>query len=233
MNTAIILLAGKGTRMNYGDKPKQFLDVNGKPLIIHTIEKFEKNLNIDQILLVASKEYLKEVSSLIKKYDLRKIISIIEGGATRQDSVYNGLEYLKKHQINDDDIVLIHDGARVLVSDQVITDNIEKCKIYSSVGTVIPSTDTIFKSKDFNSLYQIENREELFLVQTPQTFKFKIIHHAHHIARLNHNYQFTDDCSLVFNDGARVFFTLGSRLNFKVTTYDDYLMLKAIINMKI
>ena len=231
MNIAVILLAGKGTRMNYGKRPKQFLDVNGKPLAIHTIQKFESNQKIDKIVLVTSQDYLDELKTLINQFNISKVLAIINGGETRQDSVYNALEYLKSKMIDEDDVILIHDGARVLVDNQIINDNIKNCNLYSAIATVIPSTDTIFNSIDKQTIGSIENRNELFLAQTPQTFKFKIIYNAHQIAKLSGNNQSTDDCSLVIKTGIKIHFVIGSKLNFKVTTFEDYLMLKSIMKM--
>lgn len=230
MNYALILAAGSGSRMGNTDKPKQFLPIYGTPLMVHTIEAFEMHEDIDGIVIVTNDAYLDQVKVWCKQYDLSKVKSVVAGGDSRQKSVYNGLIALKSY-LKDDDIVLIHDAARPLISSQIITNNIEECKISGAVDTVIKASDTIICSKDFKTIDSIPNRNELYQGQTPQTFKFSLIIKAHEKALENVVDNVTDDAKLVLSLGYKVSLVNGSKQNFKVTTFDDLMMLKALLKI--
>ena len=179
MNIAMILAAGSGTRMGNTDKPKQFLSIYNKPLIVHTIEAFEMHDQIDMVIVVTNETYIDQVKIWCKQYDLSKVKYVVKGGSSRQESVYNGIKQLKLLGIKDDDNLLIHDAARPLISQNIITDNIDACNKYGAVDTVIPSSDTIIRSINQETIHEIQKRSELFLGQTPQSFKFGIIEKAH------------------------------------------------------
>lgn len=231
MNIALILAAGSGTRMGNTNKPKQFLSIYNKPLIVHTIEAFEMHDDIDMILIVTNDTYIDDVKIWCKQYDLTKVQYIVAGGSSRQESVYNGLKKLEKIGISDEDIILIHDAARPLISQTIITDNIEACKKYQAVDTVIPSSDTIIRSVDKETICEIQKRSEQYQGQTPQSFTFKVINDAHEYAKSINNTETTDDCRLVLNMGKDVHLVSGSKLNFKITTFDDLMMLKALLKI--
>ena len=231
MNIALILAAGSGTRMGNTNKPKQFLSIYNKPLIVHTIEAFEMHDDIDMILIVTNDTYIDDVKIWCKQYDLTKVQYIVAGGSSRQESVYNGLKKLEKIGTKDDDIILIHDAARPLISQTIITDNIESCKKYHAVDTVIPSSDTIIRSIDKETICEIQKRSEQYQGQTPQSFTFKVINDAHEYAKSINNTETTDDCRLVLNMGKEVHLVNGSKLNFKITTFDDLMMLKALLKI--
>ena len=231
MNIALILAAGSGTRMGNTNKPKQFLSIYNKPLIVHTIEAFEMHDDIDMILIVTNDTYIDDVKIWCKQYDLTKVQYIVAGGSSRQESVYNGLKKLEKSGTKDDDIILIHDAARPLISQTIITDNIESCKKYHAVDTVIPSSDTIIRSVDKETICEIQKRSEQYQGQTPQSFTFKVINDAHEYAKSINNTETTDDCRLVLNMGKEVHLVNGSKLNFKITTFDDLMMLKALLKI--
>ena len=229
MNIAIIVAGGSGKRMKGLDKPKQFTLVNGKPLIAYTLEAFDKNENVDSIVVVANTKYFPEVMDICNEYRIEKIMFVVPGGKTRQESVYNGLLGCGASH---DDIVLIHDAARPLVSDRIINENIEACKKYKAVETAIKVSDTIVKSADARTIKGLENREELLQVQTPQTFKYSLILKAHQNARKRMTTPTTDDATLVFQEGKKVHVVMGDRLNFKVTTNDDLELLEAILKKR-
>ena len=231
MNIAFILAAVSGTRMGNTNKPKQFLSIYNKPLIVHTIEAFEMHDDIDMILIVTNDTYIDDVKIWCKQYDLTKVQYIVAGGSSRQESVYNGLKKLEKIGISDEDIILIHDAARPLISQTIITDNIEACKKYQAVDTVIPSSDTIIRSVDKETICEIQKRSEQYQGQTPQSFTFKVINDAHEYAKSINNTETTDDCRLVLNMGKDVHLVNGSKLNFKITTFDDLMMLKALLKI--
>jgi len=230
MNVAVILAGGTGSRMGIVDKPKQFIDVYGKPIIVHTLETFDNHPEIDKIAIVCLDEWVEDLKILIRKYELNKVKWIIRGGSTRQESVYNAVNRLSK-ECSGEDILVIHDSVRPLISQKIISHNIFAAIKYGAVDTVIPSTDTIVRSVDNLSIETVPPRSELYLGQTPQSFKLSILSDAHENAIKTNNINSTDDCQLVLALGHRVHLVMGEKLNFKVTSFDDLLLLKAIIKL--
>jgi len=231
MNIAMILAAGTGSRMGNTATPKQFLNIYNKPLIVHTVEAFEMNDKIDQIIIVTNDSYIDQVKVWCKQFDLGKVKYVVAGSDSRQKSVYCGLSKLKEVGIKDDDIVLIHDSARPLISQKIIDDNVELCEKYGAVDTVIPSADTIIRSINQETIHEIQKRSELFCGQTPQSFRFSIILGAHDLAISKNDSDTTDDCKLVIKYGVDVHLAMGSKMNFKITTFDDLMMLKALLKI--
>ena len=230
MNIALILAAGSGTRMGNGSVPKQFLEIYNKPIVVHTIEQFEMHFDIDEIVIVTKKEYIDEIKVWIRQYDLTKVHHVVEGGDSRQISVFNGLTAIKGFAKNDD-IVLVHDSARPLVNARIISDNIEGALKYGAVDTVIPSADTIIHSKDGIVIDNVPLRKELFLGQTPQSFRLDLILAAHEFANANNIVDASDDCQLIRRNNGEVYLVPGDKLNFKITTFDDLMMLKALLKI--
>ncbi len=230
MNIALILAAGSGTRMGNAAVPKQFLEIYNKPILVHTIEQFEMHFDIDEIIIVTRKDYIDDIKRWIRQYDLTKVHHVVEGGDTRQISVFNGLTEIKKFA-KDDDIVLIHDSARPLVNSRIISDNIEGAIKYGAVDTVIPSADTIIHSKDGIVIDNVPLRKELFLGQTPQSFRLELIIAAHENANSHEIVNASDDCQLIRKNNGEVYLVPGDKLNFKITTFDDLMMLKALLKI--
>lgn len=214
---AIILAGGRGTRMN-SDRSKQFLSINGKPLIYYTIKAFAENRNIDSIVLVLPKDEIQYcVDEVIERYKL-KIDKIVEGGKERQDSVYNALNAL-----NDCETVLIHDGARPFVTNNIIENGIKYANKYGATAPGVTPKDTIkVKNQDDFSVSTPE-RSSLVSVQTPQCFKYDIIKKCHeHIKK--DNVKVTDDTMAVERDGHNVYIYQGDYTNIKVTTPEDLII---------
>ena len=231
MNIALILAAGTGSRMGNADKPKQFLPIYGKPLMVHTIEAFEMNPSVDAIVISTNEEYIDDVKVMCKQYDLSKVKAVVAGGASRQISVFNGLKGVQSIGAKDDDIIIIHDSARPLISQKIINDNIEGCKKFGAVDTVIKASDTIVKSVEGEKIDDIPPRKELYQGQTPQTFNLSIILSAHNNAMNKNIPNVTDDTKLVILNGVDVHLVEGDKLNFKITTFDDLMMLKALLKI--
>lgn len=232
MNIALIVAAGSGSRMGNADKPKQFLPIYGKPLMIHTIEAFEVHDEIDAIVVVTNEAYIDQVKVWCKQYDLGKIKAVVAGGDSRQISVHNGLQAVKELSKDPkNDIVLIHDAARPLISQRIITDNIRACEKYDAVDTVIKASDTIVRSVNEESISDIPARNELYQGQTPQSFKLALILDAHEYVKTHAVNNVTDDCKLVLSLGKEVRLVEGSKQNFKITTFDDLMMLKALLKI--
>ena len=230
MNIGIILAGGIGSRMGIVDKPKQFIDIYGKPIIVYTLETFDNHPEIDYIGVVCLDEWMDDLKILLRKYEINKVKWLIKGGMSRQESVYNAIMAISK-DVNDDDILVIHDSVRPLVSHKIISNNISSAKQFGATDTVIPSTDTIIKSLDGLQIHEVPNRSELYIGQTPQSFKFELIKRAHETAIESNKLNSTDDCQLVLDLGEKVKLVMGDKLNFKITSFDDLLLLKAIIKL--
>ena len=229
-NFAIIVAGGSGTRLG-NEKPKQFLEVNGKPLLMYSVEKFDKHPQIAGIILVINNQYITEVKQYLLRFNTQKVIDVIPGGETRQQSVFNGLKKVKEIA-DENDSVLIHDAARPLVSEKTISDNISAVKKYLSVDTVIPCSDTIIKSTDGKQIDNVPNRKELYQGQTPQTFKFSLIYKAHLNAIEKGVIDVSDDVSLITMLGEKTYLVFGDPLNFKVTTPHDLTIFQSLLNNK-
>ncbi|MEY8001898.1 2-C-methyl-D-erythritol 4-phosphate cytidylyltransferase [Clostridium sp. Mt-5] len=222
-NCAIIVAAGKGKRMK-SNINKQFINIEGKPVLYYSIDAFNRNPLIDSIVVVCGRdeiEYCRE--NVVKKYSLDKVVKIIEGGRERQNSVFNGLKVLKNCGI-----VLIHDGARPLVTSKIIEDGIRYSNMYGACACGMKPKDTI-KIKSENGFSRTTlNREELFLVQTPQCFKYDLIYGCHKKV-IEEKIQVTDDTMVVEHYGNKVYLYEGSYDNIKITTPEDLNIAETIL----
>ena len=221
MNIALILASGSGTRMVGLKTPKQFCLVNNKPLFLYSVEAFDKNLSIDAIVIVTQGNFVNKVQNICDENALFKVRLITEGGNTRQESVYKGLKAIKEFA-QADDIVLIHDSARPLISQDIIDNNIVGCEKYGAVETAVKINDTILKAGESN---EVLDRSSLYQVQTPQTFRYSIILKAHEEALKKGITNATDDAQLV--EGVQI--VNGESTNFKITTIQDLKLFEAML----
>lgn len=215
MNISLIVFAGTGSRI-HSEVPKQFIKINDIDLVVYTIKKFNENPHIDEIVLVTSKEFIPYVECFKEKYELEKVVKVVEGGETRQESVRNALEAL---DYDKDDNILIHDGDRPLVSHAIINQAIECLEEYEVACPYIKKEDEIPELSNLGRKYVL-NKEEVH-IQTPQSFRFKLIKEKHQDKK---ELQVNDDISLL--DPSLVKFYVGDPLNFKVTTDVDLEYLK-------
>ncbi len=215
MNTAIIVAAGSGRRFG-GEKPKQFLEVGGKPLLIHTLEKFENCLLINEIILVIASDQLINYRNIAAKYHLRKVAKIVFGGKTRAESVFNGFRVIESSTA---EIVAVHDGARPFVTNEEIIGTIEKAIETGAACLVAPVTDTI-KLVDDGKIVGTVERAKLRRALTPQAFHFEILRDALGGADLSESA--TDECYLVEKLGYKISTVEGSAKNIKITTREDF-----------
>ncbi len=219
MNVAIIVAAGSGTRFG-GATPKQFLEIGGKPLLIHTIEKFENCAAIDEIILVLSANKIANFQTIAEKFNLIKLKKIVAGGKTRAESVFNGLNSVD----NLTEIVAVHDGARPFVSCEEITATIGKAKQTGAACLVGQVTDTIKEVADGKIVRTIE-RTTLRRALTPQVFRVEILQKAFANADLSE--AATDECFLVEKLGYEIATVEGSAKNIKITTREDLFLAEA------
>lgn len=212
----IIVAGGKGNRMGSGEV-KQFINLNNKPILAHTIDKFEENKNINDIIIVIGKdqkEYCK--SNIIQRYKYKKVVALIEGGQERQDSVYNGLKSVNKNT----DIVLIHDGVRPFIEQREIDTIIYTAVKKHACVLAVPVKDTIKLVNKDGIIESTLERNKLWAMQTPQVFKYDILMNAY-LNAYNNNLLATDDASLVEELGEKVQVVEGNYKNIKITTKED------------
>lgn len=226
MNIAIILLGGSSKRLNLST-PKQFIKLGDKELFEYSLETFYKLDEINEIVLVTGKNYYEHVFDICNNKYSNKKISIVLGGETRQESVFNALDFLHDKIANEDN-VLIHDSCRPLVTTRIIKSHLEALEKEIATTTYIDIFDSIIM-KDEEYVKTHVPREDYFIVQTPQGFKFNEIYALHLEAKENHCDLFTDDASLLVNKGKKVKLISGDRFNFKITTLDDLMMLRSIL----
>lgn len=229
MNYVLIFAGGTGKRMNSNGTPKQFLIAHGKPVIIHTLEKFENNDNIDGIVISCYKPGIEELTSMIIKYKITKVIDIVPGGNSGQESIYNGLVSLRKFA-KDQDIVLVHDGVRPVINTELINSNIECTKKYGSSITVSPSIETIALLEN-GTVKEIEDRNACFYAKAPQTFNFLELFTAHNRAIEENLSSFIDSSSLMKHYGYTLHVTKCESTNIKITTPFDYILFKAMLDV--
>lgn len=225
MNSVVIVAAGSGKRMNV-DINKQYIKLDEKEMITHTIDVFYSNENIDEIVVcIKEEEESYFVHEIIKKYNFENI-KIAYGGKERQDSIYNGLQKIDKNC----DIVLIHDGARPFVSHKIIDESISIAKEKKAVVVGVPVRDTIKVVED-GIIKQTPQRNTLWSAQTPQTFKFDLLMKAYEEAYKN-NYYGTDDSMLVEYIGQEVTMIMGSYENIKITNQEDINVAEQILQLR-
>lgn len=218
---AMIFAGGTGQRMG-AEIPKQFLKVSGKEIIIHTLELFESNENIDEIYVACIEDWIPYLNDLIKKYTVSKVKKVFPGGKTGQDSIFLSLQAAKEN--NENAIVLIHDGVRPLVSEQTITNCIKSAETYGNAITVTPCFETPIKSDDGVLVSEMPQRKVMYTAQAPQCFYLNDIYEMHLKERkVNPDYEgIVDSCGLMFKNGVQCHLVDGNRGNIKVTTPEDF-----------
>lgn len=229
-NYALIIAGGSGNRMGQ-DIPKQFMHVDNCPIIIHTLKAFQLHPNIDAIGVVCLQGWETVLQSYANQFSIDKLHWIFEGGANGQKSIYNGLVGLKESGCKDDDLVLIHDAVRPLLSQDIISSNIAVCKRYGYAITGIQCKEAILESEDgFSSCSSIP-RDKLIRTQTPQTFRLKNILSAHELAAKRNIINSVASCTLIAELGlSEMHIVPGSEKNIKVTTIEDLEILKALMH---
>lgn len=230
MTIAILTAGGIGSR-THQDIPKQFLNVNNKPIIIYTLEAFQKHPNIDEICVVVLEGWDQILWAYAKQFNITKLKYVVTGGETGQQSIYNGLELIRKTHA-DDDVVVIHDGNRPMVSQDVITDNLVKQKMFGSAVTSIPCTEVVFVSENKTNSNESIPRENLQRTQTPHSYYLGELWNAHMEAKEKGITNTAASCSLMEILGKTTYFSKGSEKNLKITTVEDIEIFKALLAAK-
>ncbi len=230
MNIAVIFAGGIGQRMKTTNRPKQFLEMHKKPIIIYTLEHFENHPDIDGIVIACVEEWISYMKELIEKFHITKVRKIVPGGSTGQMSIYNGLVAAKEITGAEKSVVLIHDGVRPLINEKVITDNIISVKENDSAITSAIVKETIMVVKDDNSIDYVPDRGHSRVAKAPQSFWLDDILAVHHQAQAECITDFIDSCTMMKYYGHTLFLIDGPYENIKVTTPDDFYTMRALLD---
>lgn len=230
VNVALIIAGGSGNRMHQ-DIPKQFLTVNEKPVIVYTLEAFQKHPEIDAIAVVCIEGWEQVLWAYAKQFNIDKLQYVIPGGKNGQDSIRNGVYELSRHY-NPDDIVLIHDAIRPMVSAEIISDNIRVAREFGNAITVIPCAEAMMQTEDGVVSVGSYPRDHLKRTQTPQAFHIGDICELHRKALEAGITNSVASCTLMIEMGKQVYFSTGSEKNIKLTTVEDIDIFKALLAAK-
>lgn len=231
MNIALIIAGGVGQRMGQ-DIPKQFINVENIPVIVYTMAAFQKHPEIDAIEIVCVDGWHEVLYAYAKQFGISKLENVVSGGKNGQDSIRNGLYDIAKRHNDDNDLVLIHDAIRPLLSEEIISDNIRVCKEHGNAITVIPCNAAMLKTYDgIHSETQVP-RDNLKETQTPQTFFLKDIIAAHKEALEKGIVASVASCTMYIELGRKLYMCKGSEKNIKLTTVEDVEIFKALLNAK-
>ena len=230
MNIALIIAGGSGNRMHQ-DIPKQFITVNERPVIVYTLEAFEKHPEIDSIAVVCIEGWDQVLWAYARQFNITKLKYVIPGGKNGQDSIRNGVFELEKH-FDPEDYVLIHDAIRPMVSAEVISDNIRVAREYGNAIAVIPCAEAMMQTEDGIVSVGSYPRDRLKRTQTPQAFRIGDICELHRRALERGITNSVASCTLKIEMGEQVFFSAGSEKNIKLTTVEDIDIFKALLAAK-
>lgn len=225
---AVVFAGGIGRRMNSKALPKQFLRLYGKEIIVYTLEHFQNHSEIDAIAVACVEDWIPFLKELIEKYRLDKVQKIVPGGETGQQSIYHGLCAAEELAAGEKTVVLIHDGVRPLINSGLISDCIKKTEETGSAITTAPAIETIFRSKDKQTVEQIIERADCMLARAPQCFYLDEILKRHRQAR-EEGKEFIDSASMMSFYGCSLHLVEGPMENIKITTPMDYYTFKALI----
>ena len=220
--------------MNSKSIPKQFLEINGEPIIIHTIEHFENHPDIDGICVVCIEPWIERLKKMLHRFDICKVFSIVPGGRDGQESIRHGLNAIHSHFSEPEDpVVLIHDGVRPLINEQLITDNIECVKHYRSAVTIVPATETIAAIDAEHRLTTVTDRSMYYIARAPQSFYLSDILEAHRKAVAEGiASSMVDSAMLMTHYGYKLHTVEGPQENIKVTTPSDFYICRALLQAK-
>ncbi len=232
MNIGVIFAGGVGSRMRSKEIPKQFLNVHGKPIIIHTLEYFEHNEEIDAIVIACVAGWIEHLEGLVEKYRIGKVKKIVPGGESGQLSIYNGLCAAEDVANGKKAIVLIHDGVRPLINSKLLTENIRAVEEHGSAITAGVVKETIVVIDEQGYVETVPSRARSRVAKAPQSFWLDDILSAHRKALGENRTDFIDSCTLMKHYGYRLFMVDGPFENIKITSPDDFYMMRAILDAK-
>ncbi|PZH12148.1 2-C-methyl-D-erythritol 4-phosphate cytidylyltransferase [Streptomyces sp. NTH33] len=229
MNIALLFAGGIGTRMNSRALPKQFLEIHGKPIIIHTLEHFEAHPDIDGIAIAILPEYRQHLMKLLKRYEIEKVRWVVDGGKTGQESRHNALKTVAA-DCPEDAIVLIHDGVRPLIDAKLISANIETVREHGSAITCTKFNETVVSS-EHEHIDDVIPRDHIYAAQAPQSFRLGQILSLYDRAVAEDEHDTIDSCSLMHRYGEKIYRVVGPRSNIKITTAEDFYLCRTFFEI--
>ncbi len=228
-NYVILLAGGVGKRMG-ADIPKQFLEVNGKPIIVHTIERFQRSQQIEKIVVVCVSDWIERLQGIVEEYCLTKVEWIIEGGKTGHDSIRNGVFFLRD-KIKPDDFIIVHDAVRPMLPQEAINELLRVAHEKGNASSSIACHPPIVYTDDFESGIKDIDREHVMLTASPQAFRYSLALRCYEKAEQEDKHDFTFTSSLLIHCGERVFFAKGTTSNIKITTKADLALFEALLTI--
>lgn len=228
-NYVILLAGGVGKRMGT-DVPKQFLYVSGKPIIVYSIENFQRNPHIEKIVVVCVKDWIDRLKDIVEKYSLTKVQWVIEGGSTGHDSIRNGVFFLKD-KIKAEDFIIIHDAVRPILPQKAIDEVIRVAHEKGNASSSIACHPPIVYTEDFVSGIKDVDREHVMLTASPQAFNYELALKCYEQAEVENFHNSTFTSSLLIHCGERVFFAKGTTSNIKITTKEDLALFEALLKV--
>ncbi|HEO3361725.1 TPA: 2-C-methyl-D-erythritol 4-phosphate cytidylyltransferase [Streptococcus agalactiae] len=231
MNIGVIFAGGVGRRMNTKGKPKQFLEVHGKPIIVHTIDIFQNTEAIDAVVVVCVSDWLDYMNNLVERFNLTKVKAVVSGGETGQMSIFKGLEAAEQ-LATDDAVVLIHDGVRPLINEEVINANIQSVKETGSAVTSVRAKETVVLVNDSSKISEVVDRTRSFIAKAPQSFYLSDILSVERDAISKGITDAIDSSTLMGMYNRELTIVEGPYENIKITTPDDFYMFKALYDAR-
>lgn len=231
MNIGVIFAGGVGSRCNMLGRPKQFVEVNGKPIIVHTLEHFEKCGEIDKVAVVCLADWIGFMWELTAQYNLKKVEAVVPGGTTGQESIYHGLLAAQKLSGGEKTVVLIHDGVRPIIHSQLLKDNIAGVREYGSAITCARATETPVRSVG-DMITDSCPRAQALIAKAPQSFWLEDILEAHEEARRQGKNDYIDSCTLMMQHKPMLHYVECGASNIKITTFEDVYLMQALLRAK-
>jgi len=231
----IILAGGQGTRMGNAERPKQFMEIGKKPIIIHTIEKFAIHSAFDKVIVLSPRAWISHTRDLIRKYIPRSsnVVVVVQGGSTRNETIMNGIRYIEENfGLDDNTIIVTHDSVRPFVSHRMIEENIRAAQECGACDTVIPATDTIVESAGHQFISSIPDRSTMYQGQTPQSFRAKKLRDIYESLTAAEKQILTDACKILVLKGEKVQLVEGDVTNIKITYPSDIRLAEALMEGK-
>lgn len=234
MNIAVIFAGGAGVRMHITSRPKQFLELAGKPIIIYTSELFETHPEIDAIVVACLEPWIPFLKKMLRKFEINKVVRVVPGGVSGQASIYNGLcaaEEYAKEMGDENPLVLIHDGVRPLINEQTITDCVNTAREKGNCITCVPATETVIVQK-YDDRIEVPARVDCKIVRAPQCFMLRDIIEAHRESQKRGLPDFIDSCSMMNYYGQTLHTIIGPMENMKITTPTDFFLFRAMLQLR-
>lgn len=228
-NYVVLLAGGVGKRMG-SEIPKQFIEVNGKPIFVYTIENFQRNAQVEKIGVVCVKEWIEYLKSVVRKYELSKVEWIIEGGNTGHDSIKNAIFFLKD-KIEPDDFVIVHDAVRPILPQKAIDEVLRVAHEKGNASSSVVCHPPIVYTEDFESGISDVDREHVMLTASPQAYQYSLALKCYEQAEKENKHDFTFTSSLLIHCGERVYFARGTTSNIKITRREDLALFEALLTI--